>query len=276
MIIAMMFLVRRCFVLSIILVLGVTGCATKRSDSSQAHSRSESLHVLFIGNSYTYVNMLPEMIREMSLAKHEHRPLEYKLVAPGGCSFEKHWKDGLAVAAIREGGWDYVVLQEQSLRPLTNAAAMHEYARLLHAEIQKAGAKTVFYITWARKNAPATQQQITQSYATIARELGALSCPVGPAEARVAAKVPEMEFYAVDGSHPSPAATYLGACVFYGVLYGKNPVGLPPTIVGRNKGGKTTTLADLDSAQARLLQRSAAATLREWKRGRPPTEHALE
>ena len=34
--------------------------------------------------------------------------------------------------------------------------------------------------------------------------------------------------FIADGSHPSPAGTYVAASVFYATLYGKSPVGLPP------------------------------------------------
>ena len=34
---------------------------------------------------------------------------------------------------------------------------MHKYARILHEEITKQGAKTVFYLTWARQNIPQMQ-----------------------------------------------------------------------------------------------------------------------
>lgn len=33
---------------------------------------------------------------------------------PGGCSLEKHWKDGKALAKIQARPWDYVVLQERT------------------------------------------------------------------------------------------------------------------------------------------------------------------
>ena len=34
---------------------------------------------------------------------------------------------------------------------------MHKYARILHEEISKQGAKTVFYLTWARQHIPQMQ-----------------------------------------------------------------------------------------------------------------------
>jgi len=109
-------------------VMGAAGAASDQTSSSVAGSGAAALRVLFVGNSYTYVNRLPEMIRQMSLAAKERRPMECRLIAPGGCSLEKHWNDGAVAQAIAGGGWDYVVLQEQSTRPILDPANMHRFA----------------------------------------------------------------------------------------------------------------------------------------------------
>jgi hypothetical protein len=250
-----------------ICLLAATNLAMGGDDASAS---PKPLRILFIGNSFTYVNMLPEMIRQMSLAAREPRPAQYRMIAPGGCTLEKHWNDGLAAHAIAEGGWDYVVLQEQSARPISDPAAMFRFARLFDQQVRQTGAKTVFYITWACKPAPDEQRQITASYSAIAKELGALSCPVGPAWAGVLQKRPDLELYLGDGKHPSPAGTYIGACVFYGVLYGKSPVGLPGRLVGKDDRNALKTLVDLSKRDASLLQQTAVETLKEWEDGRTP------
>ena len=50
-----------------------------------------------------------------------------------------------------------VVLQGHSLETILNRDSMEKYARILDAEIKKQGAKTVFYMTWARQNIPQMQ-----------------------------------------------------------------------------------------------------------------------
>jgi len=268
---------RRRFVANILSLLGcamltVNVLGQGESGSEKDGNASKPLHLLFVGNSYTYVNMLPEMLRQMSLAAKEGRPIEYRMIAPGGYSFEKHWKDGVVAKAIGEGGWDYVVFQEQSLGPVSDPTNMHRYARLLNEEVRKVGAKTAFYVTWARKTVPGQQEQITGAYSAIAKELGALSCPVGPAWAEVLKKRPALELYQADGSHPSPAGTYIGACVFYSVLCFKNPVGLPGRLVGKNDRGEVKTLVDLNESEASLFQHVAFATVKEWNDGATPPE----
>jgi hypothetical protein len=99
-----------------------------------------ALKVLFIGNSLTSVNDLPALIVALAAAAGGRR-IETQERLVGGYTFEQHVKDGKAVAKIREDRWDVVVLQEQGLTPLINRDSMEKYARILHEEIAKQGAK---------------------------------------------------------------------------------------------------------------------------------------
>ena len=66
----------------------------------QAAQKTDELQVLFVGNSFTYVNDLPKMVAELGKAGGQ-RPLHYERETPGGCTLEKHWKDGKALAKIQ-------------------------------------------------------------------------------------------------------------------------------------------------------------------------------
>ncbi|MDQ3438851.1 MAG: SGNH/GDSL hydrolase family protein [Planctomycetota bacterium] len=211
------------------------------------------VRVLFIGNSYTFYNGGVDAVVQ-ALARAKGRNLECTASTSGGKTLEWHWEEGDARSAIARGGWDYVVLQEYSTRPIADALAMHRYARLFDAEIKNAGAKTVFYMTWARFHQPENQRVITRAYDAIAKELNALVARVGPAWERVLEQRPDLKLHTDDRSHPTPAGTYLAACVFYATLTGDSPEGLPASVKTAN--GKTITL---DPADARVLQRGAAA-----------------
>jgi hypothetical protein len=115
------------------------------------------LKVLFIGNSYTSVNDLPAVVAGLAEAA-GGRKIDVDRHLVGGCTLERHVKDQKAIDKIRAEKWDVVVLQEQSLRPVIDRQSMHEYARLLDAEIKKQGAKTIFSLTWARQHVPDMQE----------------------------------------------------------------------------------------------------------------------
>jgi len=185
---------------------------------------SKSAKILFIGNSFTQRNNLPGLIAELAAAR--ELEIGHDLISVGGASLRTHWNGGTAAKAISAGHYDYVVLQEQSTLPVKNPARMAENVRLFDAEIRKARAKTVLYMTWARQHSPDHQDLISEAYRSIGDELDALVIPVGLAWQKFMATHDRPVLHDRDQSHPSPAGSYLAACVFLTVLLKANPVGL--------------------------------------------------
>ena len=186
--------------------------------------RNDSLNVLFIGNSFTARNDLPGLITRLAMAR--GKVLEHRLISAGGASLRRHWNAGEAQKAITDGGFNFVVLQEQSTLPIKNPRRMHESVRLFDRAIKDVGGKTVLYMTWARQYAPETQQAITDAYWGISRELCALVVPVGVAWQSILRKHDHPVLFDRDQSHPTLAGSYLAACVFLGTLFQQSPVGL--------------------------------------------------
>ena len=80
-----------------------------------ARTQQDSLRVLWIGNSFTYFNDLPAMVRE--IAATQKVKLSCTRFLKGGERFSGHLKNRELLRALADGGWDYVVLQEQSTAP---------------------------------------------------------------------------------------------------------------------------------------------------------------
>ena len=198
--------------------------------------------ILFIGNSYTYFNNLPAVLAQLANSSRPNS-LETKMVVTGGATLKSLWEAGDALKNIQQGGWTYVVLQEQStlgqggrvdgIPQINDPAMFFEYARRFDAEIRKAGAKTAFYMTWARHDSPQNQARLSAAYTSIAKELGAILVPAGHAWEMALHEKPGLALHQIDNSHPTPAGTYLAACVFYAVLLKRNPAGLPTHVAGK-------------------------------------------
>ncbi|MBA3869820.1 MAG: SGNH/GDSL hydrolase family protein [Anaerolineae bacterium] len=223
-----------------------------------------TIHILFIGKSYTYVNNLPGLLIELSA--HESKPVDAEMVAGGGARLADHWAQGKALAAIQRSRWDYVVLQEQSelgvsfVQNSINPTTFHQSVRLFNTEIQKVGAKTLLYLTWSRQDAPQNQSLLTKAYMDIARELHILVAPVGPAWQKTVSVYPSTPLYQDDGSHPDSIGSYLAACVFYATIYQKSPEGLPARISNTlvdDDGNPQSGDVKLNPADAHALQQIA-------------------
>jgi hypothetical protein len=197
--------------------------------------------VLFIGNSFTARNDLPGLVA--SLAAAAGKAFRNQLVQAGGASLRAHWNAGHATKMIEGGGFDAVVLQEQSTLPVKNAARMRENVRLFDGAIRAAGAATVLYMTWARRDNPESQAAITEAYTEIGQELGATVVPVGTAWARLPAVGGRPVLYDRDGRHPTLAGSYLAACVFYGTLLKESPVGNRAEVAGLSEEDRAAVQA---------------------------------
>jgi hypothetical protein len=203
--------------------------------------RSKSIKVLFVGNSFTQRNNLPGLVAEMAAA--QSMRMSHELISAGGASLRTHWNAGRARQAIATGGYDYVVLQEQSTLPVKNADRMAENVRLFDEVIQRAGARTVLYMTWARQHSLQAQQAITDAYTTIGREVGAIVVPVGRIWQRFLADYDRPVLYDRDQSHPSLAGSYLAACVFLAALLKTSPVGIKAGPAGLDASDRATLQA---------------------------------
>jgi hypothetical protein len=222
--------------------------------------------ILFIGNSYTYVNDLPGLVSQLASANGDS--LYYASSTPGGYTFQLHSTNLTTLSSISSMPWDYVVLQEQSQIPSFSPAEvdteMFPYAIILDSLIHANNSctQTIFYMTWGRKYGDASncafyppvctyqgmQERLRESYLLIADSVHARVSPVGISFRNCIAADSTLELYQTDYSHPSLAGSYLAACTFYASIYKRSPIG-------------NTFIAGLDTATAAFLQNIASHTV---------------
>ncbi|MFN7697977.1 MAG: SGNH/GDSL hydrolase family protein [Deltaproteobacteria bacterium] len=231
---------------SLALALLVLGLSVAEAQSRPAAGATEarSYRVLFVGNSYTRFHSMPLMVRA-ALRSLPHRPsVQVETVAHPGWTLERHLASGRPQQRIARGRFTHVVLQDHSLSAVSDSASLREAVRALHAASREAGARTVLYETWARREGaaqyerqdPATPDEmlarIGAAYGALGRETGAPVAPAGRAFAIARAEHPEIELYRADGSHPSEAGSYLVAVTLTGVVSGRDPAALRYVVPG--------------------------------------------
>ena len=134
---------------------------------------AQSLDVLFIGNSYTYANNMPQMVSELALSFGD--TLNFESSTPGGATFNTHSTNINTLNKISQKPWDYVVLQAQSQEPSFSpnqvANDLFPYAQILIDSIESNSTCTepIFFMTWGRKYG---DQQNCQFYPPICTYLG--------------------------------------------------------------------------------------------------------
>ena len=218
--------------LACVLITSLCAC----SPDEKCNTAAVTAHILFIGNSYTYVNDLPGMFTHLACSG------GYKVVtgmsATGGWRLADHASSSQSLDSITQQKWDIVVLQEQSEIPAIDfdrTNMMYPAARALVAEIRGTGAQPLLFLTWGHRDGlpdsgmatyQAMQAQLDIGYQGIAQELGGTLVPVGDVWYQAQTMVPPIDLWQSDGSHPNAAGTYLAACVFYMTLFQHSPQGL--------------------------------------------------
>jgi hypothetical protein len=209
--------------------------ATSNPTLTDTPTISAPARVLFIGNSITFFNDLPEMFAE--LARSGGHEVEAAMSAEGGWTLSDHAASAMTLDKIEQGNWGFVVLQEQSAIPSIadrRSQEMYPAVRLLHERIEDSGADTILFMTWAHRDGlPGVgdcadmQAQLEAGYVDIATELDAMVAPVGIAWQHAVGQDPQLDLWQTDGLHPGREGTYLAACVFYAVIFLQSPEGLP-------------------------------------------------
>lgn len=227
-------------------------------DMAYARSQSPGTRVLFIGNSFTSFNSMPQLVQQLV----DDEPGAPRIVVVSytedGSTWQQASRERKLTDLIAEVHWDDVVLQEQSelqsFSAFQRAVASDPFAADLSRRATAAGARTVLFMTWGyrqgdRDNVPsdtysAMQARLQQGYDGLGAKLYAPVAPVGLAWQEALRRRPGLPLWADDGRHPSLLGSYLAACVFTATLTGLNP-----TASGFTAG--------LDPAEARWLQQVA-------------------
>jgi hypothetical protein len=231
-------------------------------------SQPDSLRVLFLGNSYTAYNNLPALTQSLSASA--NKTLIVDSNTPGGHTLEGHAGNPGSQSKIKQGNWDFVVLQEQSQIPTIDyyrINSMYPGARQLRDSIRKYNpcARVVMYMSWGRRyggqqcdgngvhcspvftDFSHMQDSLASAYLQIGREIDAYVAPVGMAWKQVIEDT-SVVLHTGDNSHPNYSGSYLAACVFHSVFWKESPRGLAFS-------------GSLDAALATYLQEAADSTV---------------
>ena len=194
-----------------------------------AQVQKNTLKILFVGNSYTYYEDMPQQVSAISDDSTVKLITEKSTV--GGARLREHWLEqrGLKTKElIKKGKFDIVVLQGHSMVAIKKPDSLRKYSKLFSDLIKKSGAKPYFYLTWAREYAPHQQKQITKVYTEVANSNSGVLVPVADAWVLAKKQQATIELYDLDGSHPSLLGAYLTAHLFVVSILNEVPKNTSP------------------------------------------------
>ena len=252
------------------MLLALVGCVALAAETTPTK------RVLFIGNSYTFFNNLPDAVAALGTRNGETWQVGRYL--RGGATFGTHWcdnageaenrgKNGMTYDKKRKGGldkllkqrWDAVVVQANSQEPFFAPDEFQANGVKLIEKVKAAGVpRVLLYQTWARQHIPSQQAGLSAAYAKLAKATGAEVVRVGDAWAAAFKAKPGLVLHNPDRSHPNDKGSYLAACLFYRALSGKSAKGLPtrlPSVKWSSRNRKNPSECyTLDAETATFLQ----------------------
>ena len=225
------------------LLVASSGCKAEKVNGPSGANR-----VLFIGNSYLYMQRIPELVQAMAAARGD----QFTAVSVAGpdMALYDHLSDGAAGEAIAKGGWDYVVLQQGPSSVWYNRDSLRAATAIFDGMARQVKARTALFSAWPQQVNSADFPRAIESYRLAAQDVNGLFIPVAEAWLKAWELDPSLNLYA-DGLHPSPEGAYLAALVVYATILRKSPQGLPADLNG----------IQLDLATAAILQSAAAQVI---------------
>lgn len=244
------------------------GFAVACAQSSGPPREPEGARILLVGNSLTYFNDLPSMVR--GLAESANLTWDVHSVTIGGASLDDHIANGTAPRLLADEDWDFVVLQQGPSTLAESRINLRQGTAAFRPLIEKAGGRVALYEVWPDSTWSATRfvadfDRVRDSYALAAGDVDGLFLPAGEAWRTAWASYPQFRFYGADGFHPTAEGSYLAALTIVAGLSGRSAVGLSTHLTTANG----QLLVNVSPGLALRLQQAADLAVRSFRDYRP-------
>lgn len=219
---------------------------------------AQAEHILFIGNSHTFVNDVPQMVQRINASHPGAAPLWVESLVEGGAKLERFAQSGMFERAAVAQPWTHIVLQGASHEPFSDPQNYIAHFRQMAHNAEASHIIPVLYEIWPRAawdplyEQPWMPVQNPEEASHIIRDISARAiettsaslAPVSQAWMKASSQFPEIKLYHNDGNHAAPAGSYLAALVLFRTIRKQNI-----------HVGQAWYPAPLSDADARKLQR---------------------
>lgn len=175
--------------------------------------------VLFIGNSLTYTNDLPELVEKA--AKKQGIRIEADMLAHADFGLEDHWNSGELPGVISSRQYDYVVVQQGPSSQADGKASLLYYGEKIKTLCDSNGSTMALFMVWPSLFNFKTFEGVIHHYTEAASALGVKLCPVGQVWKDQVDRENDFSYYGPDFFHPSLQGSQAAAEVIVKSLFGE-------------------------------------------------------
>jgi len=169
------------------------------------------INILFIGNSLTYTNNLPILVKEK--AKLKGKIIDYKLIAYPNYAIIDHWNDGEIQKLIASKKYDFVIIQQGPSSQNDGRKMLIEYGEKYSNLCTLNNAKLCYFMVWPSLSNYNTFDGVIKNYKDAALINNSILLPVGKVWKDYFDKTNDFQFYSNDGFHPSLEGSRIAAKV---------------------------------------------------------------
>lgn len=208
----------------------------------------EGLRLLFVGNSLTYTNNVPSLVRQLAVAAGRPTPVVVARTA-GNAGLEDHWAEGTVRADLKNGDFDVMIMQQGPSTLAASGENLTHWTRIFAAEAVKYGTRPGLYAVAAPVGG--NYEGGMANYRAAAEVTQSAFYPASYAWKLAWDQQPRLGFYGQDGFHPSAVGAFMSAMVIAAVVFEIDPATMPNLIPASIT---EADLAVMRSAAARAVQ----------------------
>lgn len=181
------------------------------------NNSKKPVKVLFVGNSLTYTNDLPQLVKKT--ARQKGVSLKTKMIAFPNYAIEDHWNDGVVQKEIKKNSYDFVILQQGPSSQPPGRKMLFEYGKKFSDLCKKNDAQLCYLMVWPSLTYYHTFDGVIKNYREAAAENDAILCPVGEVWKAHFDVTENLDYYSFDGFHPSLKGSQVAAEVIVEHLF---------------------------------------------------------
>ena len=176
-----------------------------------------TIKVLFVGNSLTYYNDLPQVFKNE--ATQSNRIIETDMVAFANAALIDHWHNGNVQDMIKTNDYDFVVIQQGPSSQEYGRQILFDYGRRFKDLCDQYGAELVYFMVWPARVNYQTFDAVIANHREAAEANDALLAPVGEVWKEHFDATGDFSYYGSDDFHPSEKGTEKAAEVISETLF---------------------------------------------------------
>ena len=169
------------------------------------------INILFIGNSLTYTNKLPQLVKKD--AKLKGIKINTKMIAFPNYAIEDHWLDGKVQKLILSKKYDFVIIQQGPSSQNEGRNMLIEYGKKYSSICKLNNTKLCYFMVWPSLNNYHTFDGVIKNHKDAASINNSILLPVGEVWKDYFDRTDDFQYYSSDGFHPSLEGSKIAAKV---------------------------------------------------------------